>query len=349
MLFGLLFFPFTVQAHPVPFSYLDLDLQEQQIEGTLTVHLIDIGHELEMDEVAILLDQGVLSSQYSQIGSVLDGMISIGAGELPAPEWQSAEPLPGDDAIRLRFTIPAPSPGALEVDANLFPRDPLHQTFVNVYEDGDLRQQWLFDRGSDPQTYFTGTSAGVLAVMGTFVPSGIHHIMIGPDHVLFIIGLILLGGSWRRLAIIVTSFTIGHSVTLSLAALDIVMIPAGIIEPLIALSIVVVGADNLLRGDGRDLRAGLAFAFGLIHGFGFAYVLREFGLPDASLAWSLFSFNLGVEIGQLAIVAVVAGLMLLLRRRSEKAARHTATIGSLAVMAAGAYWFVDRVFFAGVG
>jgi len=247
----------------------------------------------------------------------------------------------------MTFTIPASPPAALEVEAALFPYDPAHQTFVNVYEGGELRQQWILGRGADARTHFAGSTAGVLAVLATFVPSGVHHILIGPDHILFVIGLILLGGTWRRLALIVTAFTLGHSVTLTLAALDLVMVPAQVIEPLIALSIVVVGADNLLRGKeperSRDLRAVIAFAFGLIHGFGFAYVLREFGLPDGQLAWSLFGFNLGVEIGQLAIVLVVAGALHQIRRRSPKAARQVATIGSLAVIAAGAYWFVDRV------
>ena len=92
--------------------------------------------------------------------------------------------------------------------------------------------------------------------------------------------------------------------------------PAKIIEPAIALSIVFVGADNLVRGDGRDLRAWVALVFGLVHGFGFANVLREFGLPTEALGWSLFSFNVGVEIGQLAIVLVVASALAAIRRRS---------------------------------
>ncbi len=343
----------AASAHPAPFSYLDLHLEERRIDGSLTVHVIDLAHELNSDEPAILLDQGVLSRQYGQIGSILQDRIRISGGEPAGIEWKSIAAVPGDDAVRLGFTIAAPPPAALEVQAQIFPYDPTHQTFVNIYEGDELRQQWIFAAGDGPRTYFAGTTAGVFAVMETFIPSGVHHIMIGADHILFIIGLILLGGSWRRLAVIVTSFTIGHSVTLSLAALDIVMVPAAVIEPLIALSIVVVGADNLLRGadptKSRDLRMGIAFVFGLIHGFGFAYVLREFGLPDAQLAWSLFSFNLGVEIGQLAIVVVVAVLLEMLRRRSEKAARHVATIGSLAVMAAGAYWFAERVFFSGAG
>ena len=96
-------------------------------------------------------------------------------------------------------------------------------------------------------TYYRGTTAGAFAVMGTFIPSGVHHILIGPDHILFLVGLLLLGGALRRLVTIVTMFTVGHSITLSLAALDIVTPPAWLIEPAIALSIVVVGADNLLQ------------------------------------------------------------------------------------------------------
>ncbi len=195
---------------------------------------------------------------------------------------------------------------------------------------------------------------------------GIEHILIGPDHILFLIGLLLLGGTLSRLALIVTSFTVGHSITLTLAALDMLSPPARFIEPLIALTIVVVGADNLARlenqtkrvcafcafcGSGSaaesaaDIRAWLAVAFGLIHGFGFAYVLKEFGLPQAALGWSLFAFNLGVEIGQLLIVGVVAGALLMVGRNSAALARQLAVVGSIAVIAAGAYWFVERVFF----
>ena len=144
---------------------------------------------------------------------------------------------------------------------------------------------------------------------------------------------------------IVTAFTIGHSVTLSLAALDIVTPPASLIEPAIALSIVFVGADNLVRGEGRDLRAWVALAFGLVHGFGFANVLREFGLPSEALGWSLFSFNLGVEIGQLAIVLLVASALSAIRRYSDRLRYRVAFAGSIVVIAAGTYWFVERVFF----
>jgi hypothetical protein len=93
-----------------------------------------------------------------------------------------------------------------------------------------------------------------------------------------------------------------------------------------------------------DIRAWLAIAFGLIHGFGFAYVLKEFGLPKAALGWSLFAFNLGVEIGQLLIVLVAAGVLAAIRGRSQSASRQIAIAGSIAVIAAGTFWFVQRVF-----
>ena len=181
--------------------------------------------------------------------------------------------------------------------------------------------------------------------MKVFIPSGIHHILIGPDHILFLIGLLLTGGSWRTLIRIVTAFTLGHSVTLSLAALNVLTPRATIIEPAIALSIVFVGADNLVRGEGRDLRAWVALVFGLVHGFGFANVLREFGLPKEALGWSLFSFNVGVEIGQLAIVLVVASVLAAIRKHSERLGQRVAFAGSLVVIVAGTYWFVERVFF----
>ena len=339
-------------AHPAPFSYLDVRLQEQGIEGTLNVHTIDVAHQLGIEEPSTLLDERVLEAQYSRIKALLAGQIALGdaAGADIALEFTGISAVPQEDALRLSFRAARAPPPALAVDVNLFAYDPAHQTFVNIYEDGELRQQFLFGKDSAPQTHYAGTAAGVMAVFGTFVPSGAHHVLIGPDHVLFVIGLILLGGSLRRLAIIVTAFTIGHSITLVLAATGTFAPPAWLVEPLIALSIVIVGADNLLHKDGQhDLRPVFALFFGLVHGFGFAFVLREFGLPDGNLAWSLLAFNIGVEIGQLAIVIPVAMMLGWLRARAPEAARRIVIGGSLAVILAGAYWFVDRVLNLGSG
>ncbi len=334
----------SVSAHPAPFSYLDIVFRGGHIEGSLVVHVIDVAHELGL-EPAILLNPENVKQRSSQIGDLLRPRLALRSSRPLSLTWTGVEALPNDQAIKLRYRIAGEQPGALTIDSNLFPYDPNHQTFVNIYEDSTIRQQVIFNAGSEAHTYYLGTTQGAIEVMKTFIPSGIHHIMIGPDHILFLVGLLLLGGSWFALLRIVTAFTLGHSVTLSLAALNYLTPPASIIEPAIALSIVFVGADNLVRGNGRDLRGWVALVFGLVHGFGFANVLREFGLPSEALGWSLFSFNVGVEIGQVAIVLVVTAALLAVRRYSDVMGRRVAWAGSLVVIAAGTYWFVQRVFF----
>jgi len=339
----------TLEAHPAPFSYLDLHVSASRVDGSLVLHVIDVAHDLGLESPPDLFDAAVAERERARVVAAVGPRLSIRAGDTQlTPVWGAIEPARERDAVRLSFRIDGPVPGSLAVRARLFPYDPFHQTFLNIYEDGSLRQQLVFNASDQERVYYRGTAQGALAVMGTFIPAGIHHILIGPDHILFLVGLLLLGGGGWALVRIVTAFTIGHSITLTLAALDLVTPPATIVEPAIALSIVFVGADNLLVGSsGRDVRAWIALAFGLVHGFGFANVLREFGLPAEALAWSLFSFNVGVEIGQLSIVLAIAGALALVRRRNQAAARRLAFAGSIVVMAAGAYWFVERVFFAG--
>ena len=334
-------------AHPAPFSYLDLELHDGEIEGRLVVHVIDVAHDLHVAPPDQLLDPAVIATRRAAIETLLAPRLSLRTDHRLTLEWVEIMPVPGDLTLRLKFRARHAEGGALRVDTNLFPYDPNHQTFINIYERGNLRQQWILSRDSAERTYYRGTTAGAIAVMKTFIPAGAHHILIGPDHLLFLLGLLLLGGRWQTLVRIVTAFTVGHSVTLSLATLGLVLPPARIIEPAIALTIIFVGADNLLRGDGRDLRAWAALTFGLVHGFGFANVLREFGLPREALGWSLFSFNVGVELGQLAVVLVVASLLALIRRRSPTWGYRVAVAGSIVVIAAGAWWFVERVFFTG--
>jgi hydrogenase/urease accessory protein HupE len=215
-----------------------------------------------------------------------------------------------------------------------------------VYEEGILVHQEIFTADHQMFVYRAGGRQGRMSVIKEFIPAGIYHIFTGPDHVLFIVGLLLMGGSLLRLLSIVTAFTIAHSITLSLAALSVINPSPRIIEPAIALSIIYVGIDNLMVGKtGRDVRAWIAFFFGFVHGFGFAGVLREFGLPREALGWSLFSFNFGVEIGQACIVVVAAFLLAAIRKRSEAASRRVMIVGSVCVSLAGTYWFIQRVFF----
>ena len=338
-------------AHPVPFSYIDIHPEPGVLDVTIVAHAFDLAYELKVQPPEALLNQDTLKAQRDAIARLLRDRLRIAADgtEMETVAWSVPEAVPDRQSIRVRArsTLLRP-PGRIDVRALMFPYDPQHKTFLNVYEDGAVAAQAILDKDRTAFEYFAGTREGVRAVLERFVPAGVHHILIGPDHLLFLAGLLLLGGTMKQLLLVVTAFTIAHSITLSLAALGMVMPPANAIEPAIALSIVYVGADNLLvSAGGRDTRAWVAFAFGLIHGFGFANVLRAMDLPGRALGWTLFAFNIGVEIGQLVFVVLVASVFLWIRSRSEVAGRRLALGGSIIVMLAGAFWFVQRVFFPG--
>lgn len=335
-------------AHPVPFSYVDLRLQPNRIEGSVVAHIFDLGHDLNIEPAERLLDPAVAAQQSAAIARLFAGRLTVAAnGVVLTPHWSEATVVADRQSLKVfvRYGFAA-GLGTIAINTSMFPYDPQHQTFLNIYEDSALTQA-ILDHGRTSYEYFAGTRQGAFAVMRRFLPDGIRHILVAPDHLLFLVGLLLLGGTARQLVIIVTSFTVAHSITLSLAALNLVSPPARLIEPAIALSIVYVGADNLLIKDGRDVRAWIAFAFGFIHGFGYAGVLRAMDLPARALGWSLLSFNAGLEIGQLIVVGVVATALATLRARSEAAGRQLAFAGSVVVIAAGAFWFIQRVFFPG--
>ena len=340
-----------VAAHPVPFSYVDLHVRPGALEVAIVAHSFDLAYELKLEPVEAILAPATLSARAGEVAALLRDRLSLmGDGDaLTGGDWSAPEPLADRQSVRLRGRLPLPAAvGRIDVNAQMFPYDPQHRTFLNVYEKGGVTAQAILDRNRTRFEYFTGSRQGTWAVLQKFVPSGIHHILIGPDHLLFLVGLLLLGGSIRQLLIVVTAFTIAHSITLSLAALRMVIPPANAIEPAIALSVVYVGADNLLvRSGGRDTRPWIAFAFGLIHGFGFANVLRDMDLPTRALGWTLFGFNVGVEVGQLFVVVIVASALAWIRSRSEIAWQRLAVAGSIVVMLAGAFWFVQRVFFSG--
>jgi hypothetical protein len=340
--------------HPAPFSYLDLRLSADGLSAALTVHDLDAAHELRLPSAEPLATPEGAAAHRERLAALLAPRLRLdGDGQPRAVVFEGLEVLAHRQSLRFAVRIAGPRPGRVTLATTLFPYDPVHQTFVNVYEDGALRHQAVLDAARPVLDYYSGTVQGTQAVLATFVPAGTEHILIGPDHLLFLVALLLLGGTARQLVGIVTAFTAGHSVTLSLAALDLVTPPAWLVEPVIALSIVLVAVDNLLvsragaaspESAPRDLRPWGAGLFGLVHGFGFAAVLREFGLPQAALGWSLFGFNLGVELGQLVVVAPVALGLAALRRHHPRRAKHVAVVGSIVVAAAGAYWFVERVF-----
>ena len=337
-------------AHPAPFSYLDVRLRAGALDVSVVIHAWDVAHELRVEPIERVLDPGVLRSSSEAIAALMNGrlQVKVDGAPLGPAAWSPPEPIADRQSMRLRTSYALASPpGVITVSAYLFPYDPVHQTFVNVYEGDELVTQAILDRTRTGFDHITGTRQGTFAVIRKFVASGIHHILIGPDHMLFLVGLLLLGGTLRRLILVVSAFTLAHSITLSLAVLNILDPPARIVEPVIALSIVFIGVDNLIVRGGRDIRGWIAFAFGFVHGFGFAGVLREMGLESRALVWSLLSFNLGVEIGQLFVVVLVATALAALRTRSETAGRRLAFAGSIGVIAAGTFWFFERIFFAG--
>jgi hydrogenase/urease accessory protein HupE len=227
--------------------------------------------------------------------------------------------------------------GSIKLDAPIFPEVPGDTTVVVVYRDGKP-----VDRAAlTPQHPAAVLGENTTAVIRRFIEMGIAHILSGPDHILFVLGLILAGGSFRRLIGIVSAFTVAHSITLSLTALGIASLSPRIVEPMIAFSIVVVGVENLLSGKpGFRTRAAMAFGFGIFHGFGFAGALTEAGLPRQATTWSLAAFNIGVEIGQGMIVAIAAPTLAALPPNIRF--RVTRIVAAL-ISVAGAIWFVQRV------
>jgi hypothetical protein len=188
------------------------------------------------------------------------------------------------------------------------------------------------------------SAAGAATTGGVFwsmLKLGVEHILTGWDHLLFLLGLIIVGGSLRSLLGVVTAFTIAHSITLALAATGVVAPSPRLVEPLIALSIAYVGVENFFVKDARR-RWRITFPFGLVHGFGFAGALREIALPHAQVPVALVSFNLGVELGQLGVLAIALPLTLAARRAPQFGERGVRAVSSTIALA-GAALFIARL------
>lgn len=226
-------------------------------------------------------------------------------------------------------------------------KDPTARQIVLVGA-GKNEQQALLDATNSTIT-LSAPAPALLSTMQRYLVTGIEHIFLGYDHIAFLVAVVL----WARRLVpvikIVTAFTVAHSITLSLAALDIVVVPSAIVEPAIAASILFVAVENFFSRDIEN-RWQITFVFGLVHGFGFAGALREVGLPSNAIAPALAAFNIGVEIGQVAIVAIVVPLLVALdllmaadRKKPVRAAALVYTL-SLAISLLGSYWLITRVF-----
>jgi hydrogenase/urease accessory protein HupE len=183
--------------------------------------------------------------------------------------------------------------------------------------------------------------APLIQQITTFIQLGVEHIWTGYDHILFLVSLLMLGGELRYLLKVVTAFSVSHSFTLFLAALDIISIPSRWVEIAIALSIAYIASENLWRKQ-PQARWQLAFGFGLIHGMGFSSVLQELELPQTNLLTSLASFSIGIELGQFAIVLVAYLLLAYLRKFPwDLTIRRLISVG---VIIMSAIWVWERAF-----
>lgn len=332
-------------AHDEPTSFIDVRLSSAGMEVAITASATDLAHDLPGIEPAMLLDPATIAAQQHALTQIVVSRLKISAaGEPLALGLREITPVPDKRDLHLVFFHSwTAAPEKLRVEALLFPYDSRHRTFVNVYAGDQILRQDILNVGSQVSEFRTTNYQGVARVIGQYAKEGIHHIFIGPDHILFVIGLMLLGGGLGRLLKIVTAFTIAHSITLGLATFGILTPPASIVEPVIALSIVFVGIHAFIGKKASDPRLLFAFCFGLIHGFGFANVLQEMVLPREALGWSLFAFNAGVEIGQACIVLAIVPVLAGLRQWRTTVADGVVASAALCITTAGAFWFFQRL------
>mgnify|MGYP003336856888 CR=1 FL=1 len=182
-------------AHPTPFSYLDVRVNPGAASVDLVAHIIDIAHDLNIEPPETLFEPATLRDRGDEIAALLASRFQLRAdgAVLRAGPWSRPEPVPERQSLRIssRFALER-VPGTLQLEARMFPYDPLHQTFINVYEGDTLALQAILDASKTTVEFFSGSRQGVSAVIRRFVPAGIRHILIGPDHLLFLVGLLLL-------------------------------------------------------------------------------------------------------------------------------------------------------------
>lgn len=193
-----------------------------------------------------------------------------------------------------------------------------------------------------PQQASSNPSEEAISGWFSFFKLGINHILTGYDHLLFLFSLLIARQTFKQYAAMITAFTIAHSITLTLTVLGWIDVPAQFVEPAIALSICYVAVDNMLR-ERINYRWLLTFLFGLIHGMGFADILKEMDIPRNELAVNLISFNVGIEVVQVTLVAILLPLLALVHR--WKYAKRAIFAGSTAALAMGGIWLVERLLF----
>jgi hydrogenase/urease accessory protein HupE len=327
----LLLFTHAAQAHELGRFQVQAEFLR---DGTYRVDLVADQEHLDRRVLRTLADNARLS---------FDGRAVQPQTELVPP---GPETPPGRTTLRLHGPIPGGArtftwsdPAAAQLGS--YPLIPKNEG------DESTVWQWLeADAASQPFHLAASIVPPTrMEIVGQYLRLGFTHILPkGLDHILFVLGLFLLSRKARPLLLQVTSFTIAHTVTLALSIYGLVSLPSSIVEPLIALSIVFVAVENVLTSELRPSRVGLVFAFGLLHGLGFAGVLTELGLPRSEFLPALISFNLGVETGQLAVIGLAFAAVGFFRNRTWY--RQAIVVpASCAIAAVGLYWSIQRTFF----
>jgi hydrogenase/urease accessory protein HupE len=237
---------------------------------------------------------------------------------------------PGAKTLTWRYSAAL---GSSAVRINIAGSDIVQSTFLDPGE-----QSEPFPIGSDaaPKPFWQVSLDYIVLGFTHIVPKGL-------DHILFVLGIFLLSQRWRPLLLQVTAFTIAHSITLGLSLYGFISLSPSVVEPLIALSIVYVGVENVLTSQLKPWRVVVVFCFGLLHGMGFAGVLTELGLPRANFLNALISFNVGVELGQLTVISLAfLGIALWFRDRAWYRSRITIP-ASVAIALVGGWWTIERI------
>jgi hypothetical protein len=357
-----LLLPVPAWAHKPSDSYLALSIQHDRIVGQWDIALRDLDNAVGLDSDGDgQMTWGEVRSKHKEISAYALSRLSLST-ETRTCQTEALEQLIDhhtDGAYSvLRFRADCgEAVQRLQADYRLlFDIDAQHKGLLRLTQGGQTSTA-IFSQ-EVPRQAFSVTERSRWDESRPFIHEGIWHIWLGFDHVLFLLALLLPAvlirkeGRWQaardlvsvswNVVSIVTAFTVAHSLTLSLAALDVVRLPSRLVESTIAASVVLAGVANLYPMM-ISRRWMVAFGFGLIHGFGFAAVLTDLGLSHESLLLSLVSFNLGVELGQLAIVAAFLPLAYLIRH-SWSYSRLVLTGGSLAVIAVALVWFTERAF-----
>jgi hydrogenase/urease accessory protein HupE len=340
-------------AHDPGLSSLTIRQRTNGLEATLTLAARDAAQVAELDEDHDgIVTQAEFAQTRSQLETAVARQLFIAADDKVANAQSVRSQLDENNNVEVRLNFHVVGFSSLEIQSKIIASLPLgHRQYLQIQ---NSRWETIFERllsaATDratlemPDAHSSIGAFGAVRSFAKFLCLGVKHILTGYDHLLFLFGLLLVAHGFLSSLGIITSFTIAHSITLAVATLHVVQIPSRVVEPLIAASIVFVGIENLLRGDIPTARRMVPFGFGLIHGFGFASALREagIGLGTGGIVLPLFSFNLGVELGQIMVAAVALPVIWKLRENPMFIARW-APACSAAVVLLGSFWFVQRV------